>query len=51
VSLTLKEALEVFMKDKDFVSKAAENARVDTERRFSVKANYLKICNIVLGKI
>jgi glycosyltransferase involved in cell wall biosynthesis len=51
VSLNLKEALEVFMKDKDFVSKAVENARVDTERRFSVKTNYFKICNIVLGKI
>jgi hypothetical protein len=38
------------MDDKDFVSKAVESARADTERRFSVKTNYLKICNIVLDK-
>ena len=49
-SLTLKDALKVYMDDKDFVSKAVESARADTERRFSVKTNYLKICNIVLDK-
>jgi glycosyltransferase involved in cell wall biosynthesis len=47
-SLTLKEALKVFMDNEDFVRKAVANARADTEARFSVKTNYLKICNIVL---
>jgi len=49
-SLTLEEALKVYMIDRDFVSKAIESARADTERRFSVKTNYLKTCNIVLDK-
>lgn len=47
-SLTLKDALKVFMENKDFVRRAVDNAKSDTEKRFSVKTNYLKICNIVL---
>jgi glycosyltransferase involved in cell wall biosynthesis len=49
-SLTLKEALKVFMDNEDFVRKAVANARADTEARFSVKTNYLKICKMVLEK-
>lgn len=46
-SFTLKDALRVFIQDKDFVQSACEKARIDTERRFSLNANFLRIINVI----
>ena len=47
---TLREALEIFVRDKPFVYEAKEKAIMDTRNRFDSRIQFKRIRDVVIGE-